>query len=148
MFTLCLHFWRPSNKKWIELVHNSQRKYQSQHCFQEGNNQAQSCFRPRSADCSKQYWTSELIADFPEDTHTIDCDWSSIRECTLQLYILQYLAVDVLELAGIAVLLIDKVYSYEPHPHVILPLVSFFSSHIPSFEPPLIFRSSSAKRRI
>jgi len=146
VFKLCLHFWRPSYKKWIDLVHTSQRKYQSQHCFQ-GKNQAQSCFRPRSTDCSKQYWISDLITDFPEDTHTIDCHWSRINtsfnptlapKCTSQLYILQYLAVDVLELAGNAVLSIDKVYSYESHPHATLSLVLFFSSHIPSFEPPLI----------
>ena len=100
VFTLSLHCCRPSNKKWID-----NENIQSQPCFQEGNNQAQPCFQESGIsftaafsiykDCSNQYWTSELIADFSEDTHKIDCDWSRIKtsfnptlapKCTLQLY--------------------------------------------------------------
>ena len=148
MFTLC----RPLSKKWID-----NENIQSHPCFQEGNNQAQPCFQESGIsftaafsiykDCSNQYWTSELIADFSEDTHKIDCDWSRIKtsfnptlapKCTLQLYC-DTSPSKFLELAGTSVLSIDKIYSYGQHTNTSpwfysLLLISLLLNHLLYFE--------------
>jgi len=106
--------------------------------------------RVQHIDCSNQYWTSELIADFSEDTHKIDCDWSRIKtlfnptlapKCTLQLYC----STSPSTFWNWHAILCYQLTKYIAMDTTQTPLLGlFFASHISSFEPPLIFRASSS----